>query len=412
MYQSAFKVLHSTETALLKVQNDILRAVDDNKSVILLLLDLSSAFDTVDHLILLSRLSHCFGIKGNALAWFDSYLKSRKQFVQIEDCQSSQRCLAHGVPQGSVLGPLLYLLYTSPIADIINFHSLQYHLYADDSQLYISFKTDCFADLAQAKSSVELCVKDIDWWMTNNMLKLNQEKTELIVISSKFRPKPAISYVSVGDEQILPKSSARNLGVIFDECCNMVEHVNKICKTSYYHLRNISKIRKYLTEETTEILVHAFVSSKLDYCNSLLYGLPKHMISSLQSVQNTAARIVTLTKKFDHITPVLIQLHWLPVHFRILFKVLLLVYKALNGMAPLYITELLSYRTCSRTLRSTDQKFLAVPKSRLKTYGDRAFSVAAPKLWNELPLDLRSLDTINLFKKHLKTDLFKKAYNV
>ena len=157
-------------------------------------------------------------------------------------------------------------------------------------------------------------------------------------------------------------------------------------------LINISKIRKYLTEETTEILVRAFVSSKLDYCNSLLYGLPKHTISSLQSVQNTAARIVTLTKKFDHITPVLIQLHWLPVHFQILFKVLLLVYKALNGMAPLYITELLSYRTCSRTLRSTDQKFLAVPKSRLKTYGDKAFSVAAPKLWNELPLDLRSLD--------------------
>ena len=181
----------------------------------------------------------------------------------------------------------------------------------------------------------------------------------------------------------------------------MVEHVKKICKTSYYHLRNISKIRKYLTEETTEILVLAFISSKLDYCNSLLYGLPKHMISSLQSVQNTAARIVTLAKKFDHIIPVLIQLHWLPVHFRILFKVLLLVYKALNGMAPWYITELLSYRTCSRTLRPTDQKLLTVPNSRLKTYGDRAFSVAAPKLWNELPLDLRSLDTINLFKKHL-----------
>ena len=133
------------------------------------------------------------------------------------------------------------------------------------------------------------------------------------------------------------------------------------------------------------------------------------MISSLQSVQNTAARIITLTKKFDHITPVLIQLHWLPVHFRILFKVLLLVYKALNGMAPLHITELLSYRTCSCTLRSTDQKLL---KSRLKTYGDRAFSIAAPKLWNELPLDLRCLDTINLFKEHLKTDLFKNAFNV
>ena len=136
------------------------------------------------------------------------------------------------------------------------------------------------------------------------------------------------------------------------------------------------------------------------------------MISSLQSVQNTAARIVTVTKKFDHITPVLIQLHWLPVHFRILFEVLLLVYKALNGMAPLYIMELLSYCTCSRSLCSTDQKLLAVPKSRLKTYGDRAFSVAAPKLWNELTLDFRCLDKIGLFKKHLKTNLFKKAFNV
>ena len=144
----------------------------------------------------------------------------------------------------------------------------------------------------------------------------------------------------------------------------------------------------------------------------------KSMVSSqsgywfLHFIQNTGARIVTVIKKFDHITPVLIQLHWLPVHFRILFKVLLLVYKALNGMAPLYITELLnSYRTCtcSRSLRSTDQKLLAVLKWRLKTYGDRAFSTAAPKLWNELPLDLRSLDTINLFKKHLKTDLFKKS---
>ena len=124
------------------------------------------------------------------------------------------------------------------------------------------------------------------------------------------------------------------------------------------------------------------------------------MISSLQSVQNMAARIITVTKKFDHITPVLIQLHWLPLHFRILFKVLLLVYRALNGMAPLYITELLSYRTCSRSLHSTDQKLLAVPKSRLQTYGDRAFSVAAPKLWNELSLDLRSLDTIIIYLRN------------
>ena len=182
--QSAYKNFHSTETALVKVQNDILCAMDNNESVILLLLDLSAAFDTVDHSILLSRLQDRFGVKGTVLAWFKSYLTSRKQYVQVNDCNSTQRSLERGVPQGSVLGPLLYLLYTSPIADIIKLHKLRYHLYADDTQLYISFKTDCSYDLSLAKRRVEYCVNDLDCWMVNNGLKLNQEKTELVLITS------------------------------------------------------------------------------------------------------------------------------------------------------------------------------------------------------------------------------------
>ena len=119
VFQSAYKNFHSTETALVKVQNDILCAMDNNESVILLLLDLSAAFNTVDHSILLSRLQDRFGVKGTVLAWFKSYLTSRKQFVQVNDCNSTQHSLERGLPQGSVLGPLLYVLYASPIADII-----------------------------------------------------------------------------------------------------------------------------------------------------------------------------------------------------------------------------------------------------------------------------------------------------
>ena len=151
-----------------------------------------------------------------ALAWFKSYLTSREQFVYVEGGMSSRRSLLRGVPHGSVLGPLLYRVYTAPIADISKKHHLLYHLYADDTQLYISFNTDCCADLDEAKLRVERCVEEIDLWMCKNLLKLNQDKTELVVISSKFRNRPNLEYVRVGDEFIAPNLSVRNLGVIMD----------------------------------------------------------------------------------------------------------------------------------------------------------------------------------------------------
>ena len=275
----------------------------------------------------------------------------------------------------------------------------------------MTFKTGSNEDLQSVKSKVEDCARNIDCWMVDNGLKLNQDKTELIVISSKYRPEPVLDSVQVGDERITPKSSTRNLGVIFDNRTSLNEHIAKICKSSHYHLRNIGKIGKSFYQNTTEILLHAFVSSKLDNCNALLFVLPKYQLNRLQLKQNTAARIATLTKKYDHVTPVLNKLHWLPVHFRILFKVNLLVYKGLNGLAHGYISDFLSYQTCSRSLRSSSQKLLDVPKSRTKTYGDRAFEVAAPRLWNSLPFHLRTISNINIFKNQMKTYLFKLAYN-
>ena len=154
------------------------------------------------------------------------------------------------------------------------------------------------------------------------------------------------------------------------------------------------------------------VGGSFDHCNSLLHGLPKYLLARLQAVQNAAARVVTMTPKFDHITLILINLHWLPVEFRITFKVLLLVYKALHGLAPSYISGLLNFKTYSRSLRSSRKEYLAVPRSRLKTYGDRAFSIAGPKLWNNLPLEIRKCASVATFKQSLKTFLFKLAYSL
>ena len=161
-----------------------------------------------------------------------------------------------------------------------------------------------------------------------------------------------------------------------------------------------------------ETLIHAFVTSKLDYCNALLSGLSQNQIQRLQYVQNSAARLLTGTRKYNSITPILRELHWIPVAERIHFKILLLTFKSLNGMAPFYLRELLSPYILSRTLRSSSKSSLVIPRCNLKTYGQRAFSYTAPVLWNSLPEDMRSCKSLTTFKTKLKTFLLKRIFKL
>ena len=187
------------------------------------------------------------------------------------------------------------------------------------------------------------------------------------------------------------------------------QHITKACKSAYYHLHNIRRIRNYLTDGATKTLIHAFVTSQIDYCNSLMNGLPAHLIKKLQRVQNTAARLVYKLRKYDHISPALRTLHWLPVRYRIQFKVLLTVFKGLHGFAPGYIARMLQRCTSSRySLRSNSACVLMVPRFRCDTFGKRAFAVAGPMLWNSLPQAIRSCDDVDAFKRDLKTYLFTK----
>ena len=401
-YQSAYKRNHSTETALIRVHNDIAMAIDQHNSVILVLLDLSAAFDTVDHGILLSRLSNRFGITGTVLEWFRSYLSDRA-------C-SAPHVLEFGVPQGSVLGPLLYSMYTSPLGEIARCHQMFYHFYADDTQLYITFRKSSVSDMNLSNAKLVNCVRDMDAWMLSNKLKLNKDKSKVLVISSSFRPRPPLSSVDICDETVSCSPSARNIGVIFNQSLCMVPHVNALCQSSFFHLRNIGFIRKYLTYDAAKIIIHAFVVSELDYCNSLLYGLPSYLIEKLQHIQNSAARLVNQCPRFCHITPVLRELHWLPVSIRTEFKIMLITYKVLHDRTPIYIHELLQLHTPSRNLRSSNINLLVKPYFNLNSYGKQAFSVAALELWNNLPGDIKSANSIDDFKLKLKTFLFTRAY--
>ena len=247
--------------------------------------------------------------------------------------------------------------------------------------------------------------------MAANHLKLNDSKTEVIVLTSaSAKPSTPIDSIMIGDCSVTPTECVRNLGVMFDCHMTMRETINRMCASSYLHLHNIASIRDSLTEEATVHIIHAFVTSRIDYCNSLLYGLPEQAIKSIQRVQNMAARIVLRKSKPDSGTDMLKKLHWLPVKQRIAYKISLLTFKALHGIAPSYLQCLLHHYVPARSLRSESANLLIVPKS-LKKQSSQGFKHAAPTLWNELPISLRQTDSLSGFKAALKTFLFRQAFS-
>ena len=200
--------------------------------------------------------------------------------------------------------------------------------------------------------------------------------------------------------------AARNLGVQLDKNLTMKAQVNNVCKTSSFALHKIGKIRQFLTKEATKQLVHALVISRIDFCNSLLYSLPDVHTNKLQRIQNSAARLITRTKRREHITPILKQLHWLPVKSRINYKILLLTYQCLNGTAPSYLQDLILQYTPTRNLRSNSKSLLVAQSTHTKYYGTHSFRNSSAELWNSLPDTVKQAGTTESFKTLLKTYLF------
>ena len=338
--QSAYRSGHSTETALLKVVNDLFLSLNKGNISVLALLDFSSAFDTNDHPILVHRLHADFGFTDSVLQCFSSYLTDRTHYVSLSNHCSAFAPVHSCVPHGSVLGPILFTMYIKPLSAIIDSHSIIHHSFADDLQLQMSAPPDRISELLH---SMQSCIGDVKAWATANMLKLNDNKTELMLVTSK-RTKhlhKLPTSITIGNAQIPFKQSAKNLGITLDSHLSMNAHVSNIARTCYFELRRLASIRRFLTSTATATLLSAFVSSRIDYCNSLLFGSTHDVTSQLQRTQNYAARVILRLPKSSSIAIHLRSLHWLPVKVRSTYKITCLCYHCHSSTAPSYVTDLL-----------------------------------------------------------------------
>ena len=280
VHPSAYCAYHSTETALLKVKTNVIRALENQEVACLILLDLSVAFDTIDHNTLLRRLETRFAVTDTALNWLRSYLTNRTQAVTVgnpllKDSRSAFVLLKLGVPQGSILGPILFTIYTAPTGDICRNNNVEFHLYANDTPLYLSFKPSKLNSKLNCITRIENCINEINVWMTQNLLKLNSDKTEFILFGTRHQlSKVDDINIQIGSDIIKPANHVRNLGFVMDNLLKNGPHINKITSSGYCTLRNIAKIRPSLDTKSAQLITQALVISCLDYCNTLWPVLP------------------------------------------------------------------------------------------------------------------------------------------
>ena len=297
----------------------------------------------------------------------------------------------------------MYTMYTRQLSHIILRHGLQHHSYADDTQIYIQCENNAEAR-SEAMAKLEHCISDICIWMKANALKLNEDKTECIIFSTD--KDPVYMTLQAGTQTVKSQDTVKVLGVMLDSKMTLNQQISSISRSVHMHIRKIKRIRMYLSDFALKPLIQSTVTVRLDYCNSLYYGLSLKSIKKLQLAQNAAARLIAKISMRDPITNMLRELHWLPVTKRCQYKLLVLTYKTLHGTTPTYICDMLNWYHPARPLRSGAFPSLVPNKHNTITLGRRLCDSATAVLWNNLSRDLRCQQSLQIFKKHLKTHLF------
>ena len=394
--QNGNRKLHSTETALLYFTDEILKNMDDKKVSVIVLLDMSKAFDSIRHDLMLSKL-RSIGVSNAACNLFESYLSQRNQVVNIANCISDPLPLTVGVQQGSILGPVLFTLYLNDLLSVPR--HCQAMGYVDDTKIFLGLTPSQIPD---AVTALNKDLSDIVRWCCMNSLLINPDKTKLLVIGvpQLMRALPPFPPVKLLGKEIKPVTVAKDLGVMIDSSLSYNEHVTKTVSHCMCRLIRINRIKHLLDRKTLLLLINAFVFSKLFYCSSVWSNTSKPNVKRLRLAQNFAGRIVLGLRKYDHISEGLKSLKWLSVSDKLFLYDSIMVHKCMNGRAPGYLMNKFTSRLELHDRDTRYNKDLNLPRCRLKTV-QRSFAYRGAKCWNRLPKDLKEVANSGTFKKRI-----------